>query len=72
MACKDFSDVKKGEFGGLIESEKNLSHDGDCWVSKNAMVYDDAMVYDNAYVWSHAKVYDRAKVYNDAWVHRGA
>lgn len=32
----DFSDVKKGELGGFIEKEENLSHGGDAWVSGNA------------------------------------
>ena len=30
-AIKDFSDVKKGELGGWIEKEMNLSQDGNCW-----------------------------------------
>ena len=36
QACKNFGGVKKGDFGGLIASEKNLSHDGNCWVYNNA------------------------------------
>jgi hypothetical protein len=32
-AVRDFSDVKKGDIGGYVESEDNLSHEGDCWVS---------------------------------------
>ena len=33
-ALKSFNDgwVKKGEKGGYIEKEDNLSQDGDCWV----------------------------------------
>lgn len=42
QALKDFECVKKGDLGGYIESEKNLSHDGD------ARVYDNALVCDNA------------------------
>jgi hypothetical protein len=48
MACKNFSNVKKGDLGGLIESEKNLSHDGNCWAYDDARIYGDAKVYDNA------------------------
>ena len=68
IALKDFSDVKKGEEGGLIEKEENLSHEGDCWVYDNAQVYGAAKVYDNArvskntYVCGNAKVYGNAKV----------
>ena len=28
--------VKKGDLGGFIEKEINLSHDGNCWVKDNA------------------------------------
>lgn len=28
QAVRDFSNVKKGDLGGLIEKEDNLSHDG--------------------------------------------
>ena len=31
-ALKDFHNVKEGEFGGYIESERNLLHEGDAWV----------------------------------------
>ena len=31
-ALKDFHNVKEGETGGYIESERNLSHEGDAWV----------------------------------------
>ena len=45
VALKDFADVKTGDFGGFVESEGNLSHDGDCWV------YGEARVDGNAYVY---------------------
>ena len=38
----DFSDVKKGELGGFIEKEENLSHGGDAWVYGNARVSGNA------------------------------
>ena len=60
VALKDFADVKAGDLGGWIESEENLSHDGDCWVYDNAIVYMGAKIYDNA------KVRDNAVVYADA------
>jgi hypothetical protein len=31
-----------GTKGGLVESEKNLSHGGECWVSGNAQMYCNA------------------------------
>lgn len=37
-----FGNVKKGELGGFIEKEDNLSHSGNAWVSGDAWVYDNA------------------------------
>ena len=41
-ALIDFGNVKKGELGGFIEKEENLSHENNAWV------YDDAEVSGNA------------------------
>ena len=41
-ALKDFGDVKAGDLGGFVESEKNLSQDGNCWISDDVKVYEDA------------------------------
>ena len=77
-ALRDFGDVKKGDLGGYIESEENLSHDGDAWVYGNARVSDNALVYEDALVYGDARVSDNAlvcgdaKVYGDAWVYRNA
>ena len=49
-----FSNVKKGELGGFIEKEDNLSHSGDAWVYGNARVSGNAWVYDNARVYDNA------------------
>lgn len=43
-ALRDFGDVRKGDIGGWIEGQENLSHDDDCWVYGNAEVYGDAIV----------------------------
>ena len=37
-----FGNVEKGELGGFIEKEDNLSHDDNAWVYGDARVYDDA------------------------------
>lgn len=60
---------KVGELGGYIESEKNLSHEGDCMVYDQAMVYGNARVCDNAKVREYAEVSDDAMVYGYAYVH---
>jgi len=42
--------VKAGDLGGFIESEVNLSQEGDCWVGDNAYVFGGARVCINACV----------------------
>ena len=68
-ALKDFSDVKKGDFGGYVQQERNLSQFGNAWVYGNARVYENAWVYGNARVCSNARVYGDAWVYGDARVY---
>ncbi|WP_245257372.1 hypothetical protein [Bartonella vinsonii] len=57
-ALRDFGKIKKGDLGGFIENESNLSHDGNCWVYDNAYVLDGAKVYGDAYVSENAKVFE--------------
>ena len=67
-ALKDFADVHKGDKGGFVEGEHNLSQSGNCWVYDNACVYDRAYVCGSAYVYDSAKVYGSANVYVSAKV----
>lgn len=72
--------VKKGDLGGFIENENNLSQNGNCWIFESAKVfdsakvfgdaevYDEAMVFGKAMVHNSAKIYDSVKVYNSAKV----
>lgn len=53
-ALKDFGNVKKGELGGYVESEYNLSQIGNCWVYGNARVCGDAELCGNARVYGNA------------------
>lgn len=68
-SLRDFVGVKKGYKGGYVESEDNLSHEGNCWVFGNAFVCGNARVYGNAWVFGDALVSDNARVYGDAWVY---
>lgn len=73
-ALKDFDEIKTGELGGWVESEYNLSQDGNCWIYNDAKVFDGARILDNARVRNTAKVYGhalvagRARVYDSAVV----
>jgi UDP-3-O-[3-hydroxymyristoyl] glucosamine N-acyltransferase len=72
QALEDFGDVKKGELGGFVQNESNLSHKGDCWIYENAKVYGEAKVYDKAKVCGEAKVYKKARVGGSALIHGNA
>jgi hypothetical protein len=67
-ALRDFGNVKKGEIGGWIESENNLSHEGLSWVGGNAIVCSEAFVYEDALVQGCALVIDNARVYGSSCV----
>ena len=54
--------VKKGDLGGWIESEENLSQNGCCWIGNEAIVCGKAKVEEEAIVCGHATVV------GDAWV----
>ena len=62
--------IVKGELGGWIEKESNLS--GNAWVSGNALVHGNAKVSGSAEVSGNAEVSGDAKVSGDAWVHGNA
>ena len=64
----NFSEVKKGQKGGFIESEYNLSHEGDAWVYYNAKVFGNARVFGNANIHDNACIFGNARVYDYALV----
>lgn len=68
QALKDFCDVKEGSLGGFIESEDNLSHEGNAWVYDEAKVYGEAVVYEDAGIFNNAEVYGEAYIYGNASV----
>ena len=61
-ALRDFSNVRAGDLGGYIQTEHNLSHEGNAWV------YDDAKVFDNAEVSGKVEVYGNAHIVGNAKV----
>lgn len=62
-ALRDFGDIKKGSIGGCVESEENLSHDGNCWIYNNARAVEHSKVYEDA------KIYDTSGIYGSCNVH---
>ena len=67
-ALKDFYGVKKGDKGGYIQGEWNLSQTGNCWVHDEAYVWQDAVVSEDATIRGDAKVYGDAIVRGDTEV----
>lgn len=71
-ALRDFGNVRKGDIGGWIECEDNLSHGGDCWVNGNAIICSDAEVKNNSdYIvfknwWSSGRYFTWTRS-NDTW-----
>ena len=55
-ALNSFRNIYEGDLGGWIESEKNLSQDGNAWVEGNATVSGNAWVEGNATVSGNAVV----------------
>ncbi|PWM80963.1 MAG: hypothetical protein DBY41_04375 [Clostridium sp.] len=68
IALKDFADVKKGDIGGFIKSENNLSQEGNCWIYDNAEVMDNALVQGNARIVSNAMISRNAFINENAIV----
>ena len=64
--------VKEGDLGGWVESEGNLTQEGDCWVfdyaqvSDTALISGDARVFGNSWVFGNAQVFGNARVFNAA------
>lgn len=67
-ALRDFGNIKAGQLGGWIEKERNLSHEGICWVAGDAKVFGDAEVCNDAEISGYANVYENARVSHSAKV----
>lgn len=81
-ALVDFGDVKAGDLGGFVQSEKNL-HSSieedkcDAWVYDNACLFEGAVAFGNTKIKDDAMVFGQAIVTNStidkmAWVHGNA
>lgn len=61
-----FDDVTIGQLGGYIESEDNLSHEGNCWVYDFGKVHDLARVSENGKVYGNAQMHGMSQLYGNA------
>lgn len=62
QALKDFGDVKAGDKGGWVESERNLSQEGNCWI------YDESVAFGNSHVIGNAKILNDSEIFELACV----
>lgn len=59
-------DVKRGEFGGFVEREWNLSQKGECWIHHNAICRESARVQENAQLYDNVQAYGNSVVTGEA------
>ena len=69
-ALKDFSDVKKGNLGGYVESEENLSQTGNCWIYDGSIVGLGAKIVEDAVVKGYSNVIEHSRISNNAIVEK--
>ena len=68
-ALRNFSDVDTGELGGWVESESNLSQEGDCWIYDNAKCVDNARMYDNSTIYNNSEIHHNARMYDNSTIY---
>lgn len=71
----DFEDVKAGDLGGYVESDKNLVKDlkvSSAWIYDDAKVYGSAKVEEDARVSGKAQVFGKAKLNGKARIYGNA
>ena len=56
-ALRSFGNVRAGDVGGYVQSEANLSQEGDCWI------YGDSRVYLNGRVEGYEQFRDYARMW---------
>lgn len=67
IALRDFGNVKAGDLGGFVESESNLSHDGNCWIDEDSIVVYDSIVRGDAQI-SYSEIWNGSTIEGSATV----
>lgn len=74
VALRDFGNVKKGDLGGFVEKESNLSHANTCWIYDDGIVFGESKVCegsevrDNAVVCGTSTIWERTRIFENAYV----
>lgn len=72
-AVSSFGDVKEGDLGGWVESEDNLSQEGECWLYGESKVYERARVSGDAVLSGEAEALGCALAFENevvAWTEK--
>ena len=67
-ALKNFGCVKKGDKGGFVQSEKNLSQLENCWIFDDSKAIGNSYVYQNAVLLSNSIICDNAFATGFSWI----
>lgn len=67
-----FTEIKKGDLGGWIETEDNLSQEDTCWILNNAKVFGNATICDDAIISDNAKAYGSADIGDNVLINGNA
>ena len=54
--------VRAGDLGGFVQSEENLSHEGQSWIADNAVAAEEAYVHGDAILWDHSCIRGSAAI----------
>lgn len=60
--------IRPGDLGGWVESEQNLSQEGECWIGDEAVAFMNGRVEGDAYVTGTAAVFGNAIVKDTALI----
>ena len=70
-SLKDFilingKEIRKGDLGGWVESENNLSQEGSCWIYDECMMYENAIRSDNSIGYGNSQQFGNSKQYGNS------
>ena len=67
-ALRDLVCVKKGDKGGFVQSEKNLSQFGNCWIFDDSKAIGNSHVLKNAVLSGNSIICDNAVASEFSWI----
>ena len=68
-ALKDFKDIKKGDLGGWVSNENNLSQYGNCWIYDEAKCTGNSRMYGNSAMYEYSEMHDNSIMHEYSEMH---